>query len=1268
MTSMVHSTPNDSNENDEQQQQQQQEEEEYIALDNDNNDNNASDTESSSTNDNIDVEQDEDVEIDLTTKPPSNKALRKAPKIPKHFRKSNAKVYDNVSVYAPPDSNLIFRCSQKRANWYLVRNLARPLDSTSIHLNFAPAGQGHVNDPYYLEERENKCVICGQETVDAGATMLHVVPEQYRKWFPIKLKSHSSHDIVVACPECNAQWDREAAVVRKKIVSLFNIPLEGVGWVKDHEAGVAKRSAGAVITEWKRQWQDITDRKQRQEQQGNSAVASGSVASELAAPATPVSTTASSSTTATTENTSQDIPNSDSYKLKSSNTGAPNIESSVSSEQEVKGHGKKVKVKKQNVIPRERLLVLEKNVYDWWNSINSNNNDNNSSSNSNNSVAATNISEESSSPQTLQKRELPSAFAKESMDSGHEILKKLKSDVIAESRSQSLSTTTSSETEAVSNNGQEDPTKKRKEVKEKEEKEEIPSPPPGHNTLLTSAILEAALGAQASYKGKDYKEHGQLVVARIMASSPEYYQDADESQELVSAWREAVPLKNPPEGWRNIQEFIRTWRIGPGMRLLDLNRYSLLSFGATLIAIAYSSHKSLFHTPSSFLNLGLLKSLEPVLKDVIPPIGADSPPFSQASFDSVLNDLLHTATSKQQQQQQQQQQLDYLFIVEQQQQQQPSSNNKISSTSTEQEGIDSKYEHSRLLGGAAGIGYGFRPSVLQAMLAERYLKFRTPSPAVLLQLQVILSYLQNEKMCVLVFVNMAFCLAFLTGRLLLRTFFGELRLIERQHMYDRALNFLLFKVVFVGAILEPRWEGLLIWTAWFTVLGFLRVFSMLCRDRFEYLTVSPNIPIRVHVKILSMLLMILTLNIAWFVFCISVFRSMLLLLSFECFTLFLDTIQTLVKYVIHLGDMSRQGPCESRRMVQYYTEFVTDTMILVTTLGHYLHIMYLHGISFTLIDAVLFLNMRSVYNTLRKKLAGHQAYRQALNNMQALYPSATEKELADYSDDCAICRDSMTSAKILPCGHIFHLFCIRSWLEHHSSCPTCRRSLVANTGSNGQNGNNSRNQNTTHDATVPSNNDSHLNSRIGSSASSPTFQSTTIPSTPSSSSFSSTSAGHSTSNVSLPNNIHSASGTNSNRSSTGHQLFAFNSEQQPWLSRLGFPRITVEVVDSTPNDDESSAQMYRSSQPHNSYSSGHSTNNNSSSSSQRRYHSVAAEGSDDEDDEDLRRAIAESLAMSQMSQPTTAATSTSTTSSPSPLSTYLEHEGVSSSVDYDSSP
>ena len=57
-------------------------------------------------------------------------------------------------------------------------------------------------------------------------------------------------------------------------------------------------------------------------------------------------------------------------------------------------------------------------------------------------------------------------------------------------------------------------------------------------------------------------------------------------------------------------------------------------------------------------------------------------------------------------------------------------------------------------------------------------------------------------------------------------------------MYDRLLNYLVMKTVFVGAILEPKMEELLIWTAWFTAIGYLRIFSMLCRDRFEYVSSS----------------------------------------------------------------------------------------------------------------------------------------------------------------------------------------------------------------------------------------------------------------------------------------------------------------------------------------------------------------------------------------------------------------------------------------------
>ncbi|KAF8930594.1 hypothetical protein BGZ58_008159 [Dissophora ornata] len=470
---------------------EQGEEEEYIAFDEDSG--------------GSDLDPESDIEIDLSTSNPRSTSQsqqqqqqQRRKKVPKHFRKSNSKVYDNISVYAPPDSALIFRCSQRRATWYLSRNLARSLSPTSIHLNFSPAGQGHAHDAnsYHLEERENKCVVCGERTEEAGATMLHVVPEQYRKWFPIRLKSHASHDIVVACPACNAEWDREAAVVRKRIVDLYKIPLEGVGWIKDYEAGAAKRSAGAVIADWNRRWQD-----HRYQQSSTCTGDSAAKDDEL-------------------------------VKEKVENQG---LDIGASGQ---KPASKKVKVRKQNVIPAERMQELEQSVYEWWCKAH---------------PAAVDTTEGSSHL----KREHSGDISSEPYDSADDRKKKLKSGDNNEMDASILTTdTTNSATpSAVQASGEQRSTKPKDAGSV-----EVPMPPPGHSTLINRKMLEDALEAQASYKAPDYKEHGQLVIARVMASSPEYHEDAGESQETIRVWKEATPLPNAPEGWRNVAELIRTWR------------------------------------------------------------------------------------------------------------------------------------------------------------------------------------------------------------------------------------------------------------------------------------------------------------------------------------------------------------------------------------------------------------------------------------------------------------------------------------------------------------------------------------------------------------------------------------------------------------------------------------------------------------------------------------------------------------------------------------
>ena len=44
---------------------------------------------------------------------------------------------------------------------------------------------------------------------------------------------------------------------------------------------------------------------------------------------------------------------------------------------------------------------------------------------------------------------------------------------------------------------------------------------------------------------------------------------------------------------------------------------------------------------------------------------------------------------------------------------------------------------------------------------------------------------------------------------------------------------------------------------------------------------------------------------------------------------------------------------------------------------------------------------------------------------------------------CIICREEMTAGcKKLPCNHIFHTSCLRSWFQRQQICPTCRMDVL----------------------------------------------------------------------------------------------------------------------------------------------------------------------------------------------------------------------------------
>lgn len=56
----------------------------------------------------------------------------------------------------------------------------------------------------------------------------------------------------------------------------------------------------------------------------------------------------------------------------------------------------------------------------------------------------------------------------------------------------------------------------------------------------------------------------------------------------------------------------------------------------------------------------------------------------------------------------------------------------------------------------------------------------------------------------------------------------------------------------------------------------------------------------------------------------------------------------------------------------------------------------------------------------------------------------TKEEIAEEELDstCMICLNDVESGKLLECKHVFHLTCLKKWVLHTNSCPSCKRTDV----------------------------------------------------------------------------------------------------------------------------------------------------------------------------------------------------------------------------------
>lgn len=300
-------------------------------------------------------------------------------------------------------------------------------------------------------------------------------------------------------------------------------------------------------------------------------------------------------------------------------------------------------------------------------------------------------------------------------------------------------------------------------------------------------------------------------------------------------------------------------------------------------------------------------------------------------------------------------------------------------------------------------------------------------------------YITKSNPSMAVIYIQALVVVVLMGKLMQKVFFGQLRAAEFEHLADRSwyavtetcLAFTLFRDDFA-----PRF------VAQFILLLFLKAFHWLAEDRVDFMERSPIISWLFHFRIIS-LMCVLSLLDTYFVShayhsTVSGGASAQIVFGFEYMILLMIVVNIVIKYVLHTIDLNSDNPWDNKAVILLYTEVVMGMFKVVL----YFTFLIIMVRIFTL-PLFLFRPMYYTLRSFRKAINDVILSRRAIRNMNTLYPDATPEELSAADNVCIICREEMHSAsKKLPCNHIFHTSCLRSWFQRQQTCPTCRLNIL----------------------------------------------------------------------------------------------------------------------------------------------------------------------------------------------------------------------------------
>ncbi|KAI9199393.1 uncharacterized protein BJ171DRAFT_217087 [Polychytrium aggregatum] len=332
-------------------------------------------------------------------------------------------------------------------------------------------------------------------------------------------------------------------------------------------------------------------------------------------------------------------------------------------------------------------------------------------------------------------------------------------------------------------------------------------------------------------------------------------------------------------------------------------------------------------------------------------------------------------------------------------------------------------------------------------------------------------HLVQSNSSLLVLLNMGLFLIIVFARMGQWIFFGELRAMEIEHLYERSW-FAVTETCLAMTIFRDEFNVLFL--SQFTLLLLAKIFHWVTQDRVDFMEQTPNHRLVFHARMIGIIGILAVVDFSMVFFTVDRMLSqgvgMMIIFGFEYTILLWSITATFVKYILNAIDLRNDTPWEEKSMYVFYLELIIDFLKLVTYSLFFVIVVNYYGLPLHIV--------RDIYVTFRNFIQRCKdliQYRRATANMHTRYPTATVEELNATDRICIICREEMESLpgagenpaapapaaaavaapgamaggasmselpKKLPCGHIFHFRCLRSWLERQQSCPTCRRSVL----------------------------------------------------------------------------------------------------------------------------------------------------------------------------------------------------------------------------------